>query len=119
MRSYRWHKLPLDGNNAKDLLEPFIDGLTGGGLFTRLRRPGAPSEIFADEVNTTHARLIQQVLRERAATGAPPPDHSRLVIQYPQMFDLSGDVAISAMQYGFQFAGEGWMQIMAKLCARL
>ena len=29
--------------------EAFLDGFTGGGLFTELRRPGAATQVFADE----------------------------------------------------------------------
>jgi hypothetical protein len=29
--------------------EGFLDGFTGGGLFTKLRRPGAATQVFADE----------------------------------------------------------------------
>jgi hypothetical protein len=30
-------------------LEAFLDGVTGGGLFTPVRRPGAATQVFADE----------------------------------------------------------------------
>jgi hypothetical protein len=29
--------------------EAFLDGFTGAGLFTELRRPGAATQVFADE----------------------------------------------------------------------
>jgi hypothetical protein len=29
--------------------EAFLDGITGGGVFTKLRQPGAATQVFADE----------------------------------------------------------------------
>jgi hypothetical protein len=42
-----------------------------------------------------------------------------IIARYPQLFDLSGDVTVSAMHLGFQFAGSGWLGVMATLCERL
>jgi hypothetical protein len=33
--------------------ESFLDGFTGGSLFTPLRRPGAPTQLFADDPEET------------------------------------------------------------------
>lgn len=32
------------------VFEAFLDGFTGGGLFTPLRQPGAASQVFADPI---------------------------------------------------------------------
>ena len=29
--------------------DAFLDGFLGGGLFTNLRQPGSPTQVFADE----------------------------------------------------------------------
>lgn len=34
---------------SKPFFEGFLDGFTGGGLYTELRRPGAATQVFADE----------------------------------------------------------------------
>ena len=33
--------------------EAFLDGFTGGGVFVKLRQPGAPTQVFADEEGFT------------------------------------------------------------------
>jgi hypothetical protein len=34
---------------ASVFLDAFLDGFTGGGLFTRLQQPGAATQVFADD----------------------------------------------------------------------
>ena len=38
----------------------FFDGFSGGGLFVRLRRPGAPTQAFADPKAPENLRPRQQ-----------------------------------------------------------
>ena len=35
--------------NISPFFEAFLDGFTGGGVFVKLRQPGAPTQVFADE----------------------------------------------------------------------
>jgi hypothetical protein len=41
--------------NCNPFFEAFLEGFTGGGLFTRLRQPGAPTQVFADEDDVEEA----------------------------------------------------------------
>jgi hypothetical protein len=34
---------------SNPFFEAFLDGFTGGGLFTKLRPPGAATQVFGDE----------------------------------------------------------------------
>ena len=38
------------------VFEAFLDGLTGGGLFTPLRQPGAATQVFADDDDSPEAK---------------------------------------------------------------
>jgi hypothetical protein len=42
-----------------------------------------------------------------------------IISRHSNLFDLSGDTSSSAMQYGFQFSGAGWLGLMEQLCERL
>jgi hypothetical protein len=56
------------GPVANILLSSFLDGFTGGSLVTRLRRPGAPTQVFADEdSNYPQKELISSLLDEEQA----------------------------------------------------
>jgi hypothetical protein len=48
---------------AKMILDAFLDGFTGGSLFTRARRPGAPTQLFADaDTDCQQAGLVAALL---------------------------------------------------------
>ncbi len=44
--------------------DAFLDGFLGGGLFTKLRRPGSPTQVFADEVDAEQATSPDETRKE-------------------------------------------------------
>ncbi len=59
---------------ANRILSAFLDGFTGGSLFVPLRRPGAPTQVFADpdaeeypQKDLVLALLEQQALEDAQA----------------------------------------------------
>lgn len=50
--------------DLKALLGGFLDGFSGGNLFAPARRPGAPTQIFADEGSEYPQRQLVEVLRD-------------------------------------------------------
>jgi hypothetical protein len=51
--------------------------------------------------------------------GVPTLTDRAIIDIFRDLFDLSEDVTASAMGFGFQFAGIGWLPIMERLCERL
>ena len=41
----------MGADMVNPVVEAFLDGFTGGSLFTRLPQPGAATQVFADEAN--------------------------------------------------------------------
>ncbi len=57
------------------ILSAFMDGFTGGGLLNRLRRPGAPTQVFADSNSTQpQAELMDSLLQRQAEQAARHTD---------------------------------------------
>jgi len=51
---------------AYPILSAFLEGFTGGSLFTRARRPGAPTQLFADdEADCSQSALVALLLKKQ------------------------------------------------------
>jgi hypothetical protein len=59
--------------NMKAWLGGFLDGFSGGSLFTRARTPGAATQVFADEGSQDYPqRELVEEIKRREAEGRKP-----------------------------------------------
>ncbi len=66
------------------MLSAFLDGFTGGSLFIPLRRPGAPTQVFADEDAEDYPQkeLVQALLKQQALEDAEAEAQSQPLAAY-------------------------------------